>query len=105
MAPFVTQVDDLTTAVPKAITDARENSTVKRLDNKFHLAKHAQEHLDTLPTVIFGAADTVLGGAVAVSTVFFLTLFLLYELPRSCGSRSLRYLQNAGRGSWPRRIT
>jgi predicted PurR-regulated permease PerM len=81
VAPFVTQVDDLTTAVPKAISDARENSTVKRLDNKYHLAKHAQEHLDTLPTVIFGAADTVLGGAVAVSTVFFLTLFLLYELP------------------------
>ena len=30
---------------------------------------------------MFGAAGTVLGGAVAVSTVFFLTLFLLYELP------------------------
>ena len=34
-----------------------------------------------LPNVVFGAAGTVLGGVVAVSTVFFLTLFLLYELP------------------------
>jgi predicted PurR-regulated permease PerM len=81
VAPFVTQVDNLTTGLPKAISDARENSTVKRLDNKYHLAQHAKEHLGTLPSVIFGAADTVLGGAVAVSTVFFLTLFLLYELP------------------------
>jgi predicted PurR-regulated permease PerM len=81
VAPFVTQVDELSTAVPKAIAEAKKNSTVKRLDNKFHIAKHAQEHLDTLPTVVFGAASRVLGGAVAVSTVFFLTLFLLYELP------------------------
>jgi len=79
--PFVTQVDQLTTALPKAISDARQDSTVKRLDNRFHIAEKAQEHLDTVPTVVFGAAGTVLGGAVAVSTVFFLTLFLLYELP------------------------
>jgi predicted PurR-regulated permease PerM len=81
LAPFVTQVDNLSTAIPSAITDARHNSTLRHLDHRFHLAQHAKEHLDSLPDVVFGAAGTVLGGAVAVSTVFFLTLFLLYELP------------------------
>ena len=81
VAPFVTQVDQLSTAVPKAIADARQNSTLQRLDQRFHLAQHIKGHLDSLPNIVFGAADTVLGGVVAVSTVFFLTLFLLYELP------------------------
>jgi predicted PurR-regulated permease PerM len=81
VAPFVTQVDQLSTGLPAAISDARHNSTIKRLDDKFHLADHAKQHLDALPNIVFGAAGTVLGGAVAVSTVFFLTLFLLYELP------------------------
>jgi predicted PurR-regulated permease PerM len=81
VAPFVTQVDELSTAVPQAISDAKHNSTVKRLDNRFHIANQAKQHLDALPSVVFGAADRVLGGAVAVSTIFFLTLFLLYELP------------------------
>ncbi len=81
VAPFVTQVDQLSTGLPQAISAAKKNSTIKRLDNRFHLANQAKKHLDVLPTVVFGAAGTVLGGAVAVSTVFFLTLFLLYELP------------------------
>jgi predicted PurR-regulated permease PerM len=81
VAPFVTQVDQLSKAVPQAITDAKHNSTVQRLDHRFHLATHAKQHLDALPNIVFGAAGTVLGGVVAVSTVFFLTLFLLYELP------------------------
>jgi predicted PurR-regulated permease PerM len=81
VAPFVTQVDKLSTAVPQAISKAQHNSTVNRLDHRFHIAAHAKQHLDSLPNVIFGAADTVLGGAVAISTIFFLTLFLLYELP------------------------
>lgn len=81
VAPFVTQVDELSTGLPQAISDAQHNSTVQRLDARFHIAQHAKEHLDTLPNIVFGAADTVLGGAVAVSTIFFLTLFLLYELP------------------------
>ena len=81
VAPFVTQVDELSTGLPQAISDAREDSTIKRLDDRFQLADRAKEHLDSLPNVIFGAADTVLGGAFAVSTIFFLTLFLLYELP------------------------
>ncbi|HET6848365.1 MAG TPA: AI-2E family transporter [Gaiellales bacterium] len=81
VAPFVTQVDQLTTAVPTAISEAKHNPTLRQLDRKYHLAAHAKQHLDVLPNVIFGTVDTVLGGAVAVSTVFFLTLFLLYELP------------------------
>jgi predicted PurR-regulated permease PerM len=81
IAPFVTQVDQLSTALPKAIADAQHNSTVQRLDRRFHLAQHAKDHLSSLPNVVFGAADTILGGAFAISTIFFLTLFLLYELP------------------------
>jgi predicted PurR-regulated permease PerM len=81
IAPFVTQVNALSKALPKAISDAQHNSTVQRLDHRFHLAQHAKAHLGSLPNLVFGAADTVLAGAVAISTIFFLTLFLLYELP------------------------
>ena len=81
VAPFVTQVDELSTGLPQAITDAQENSTIQRLDKRFNIADKAQGQLEGLPDVIFGAAGTVLGGIVAVSTIFFLTLFLLYELP------------------------
>jgi predicted PurR-regulated permease PerM len=91
VAPFVTQVDELSTGLPQAISDARENSTLKRLDNRFHIADQAKKHLGSLPDVVFGAAGTVLGGAVAVSTVFFLTLFLLYELP-SISNAALRQI-------------
>ena len=58
-----------------------EIGEMQRLDHRFHLAAHAKQHLGDLPNIVSGAAGTVLGGAVAVSTVFFLTLFLLYELP------------------------
>jgi predicted PurR-regulated permease PerM len=81
IAPFVTQVDQLSTALPQAISDAQHNSTVQRLDHRFHLAQHLKAHLGALPNVVFGAADTILAGAFAISTIFFLTLFLLYELP------------------------
>ena len=81
VAPFVTQVDKLSTAIPQAISDAQHNSAVQRLDQRFHIAAHAKQHLNSLPNIIFGAADTILGGVVAISTIFFLTLFLLYELP------------------------
>lgn len=81
VAPFVTQVDKLSTAIPQAISDAQHNSAVNRLDERFHIADHAKQHLDSLPTVIFGATDKILGGVVAITTIFFLTLFLLYELP------------------------
>ncbi len=81
VAPFVTQVDKLSTAVPQAISEAQHNSEVHRLDQRFHIAAHAKQHLDSLPNIVFGAADRILSGVVAISTIFFLTLFLLYELP------------------------
>ena len=81
VAPFVTQVDKLSTAIPQAISEAQHNSTVHRLDHRFHIAAHLKQHTDSLPNIVFGAADRILGGAVAISTIFFLTLFLLYELP------------------------
>ena len=85
VAPFVTQVDDLSTGLPQAISNAQENSTVKRLDDRFNIGDKLEQHTDALPDVVFGAADTVLGGAFAASTIFFLTLFLLYELPNIAG--------------------
>ena len=81
VAPFVSQVDKISTGIPQAIAHAKRDSTIQRLDQRFHLAAHAKQQLGSLPNLVFGAANTVLAGAVAISTVIFLTLFLLYELP------------------------
>ena len=81
VAPFVTQVDQLTTGVPNALQDARQNDTFARLDSRFHLVEHARAHADAVPGYVFGTAGTVLGGVVAVTTVLFLMIFLLIELP------------------------
>jgi predicted PurR-regulated permease PerM len=82
VAPFVTQVDVLTTSLPKALEDARSNDTFARLDARLHLVQHAKEHADALPGYLFGAAGSVLGGVVAATTVLFLALFLLIQLPQ-----------------------
>jgi predicted PurR-regulated permease PerM len=82
VAPFVTQVDQLTTTLPNALQDATSNGTFARLDHRFHIVQHARDHVGSLPGYIFGAAGTVLGGVVATTTVLFLTLFLLIDLPR-----------------------
>jgi predicted PurR-regulated permease PerM len=81
VAPFVTQVDQLTTGLPNALQDARRNHTFARLDERFHLVEHARAHADAVPGYVFGTAGTVLGGIVAVTTVLFLMVFLLIELP------------------------
>jgi predicted PurR-regulated permease PerM len=81
VAPFVTQVDQLTTGLPNALQDARRNHTFARLDSRFHLVEHARAHADAVPGYVFGTAGTVLGGIVAVTTVLFLMVFLLIELP------------------------
>jgi len=81
VAPFVTQVDQLTTGLPNALQDARHNHTFARLDSRFHLVEHARAHADAVPGYVFGTAGTVLGGVVAVTTVLFLMVFLLIELP------------------------
>jgi predicted PurR-regulated permease PerM len=81
VAPFVTQVDQLTTSLPKALQDARHNHAFARLDSRFHLVEHARAHADAVPGYVFGTAGTVLGGVVAVTTVLFLMIFLLIELP------------------------
>jgi predicted PurR-regulated permease PerM len=81
VAPFVTQVDQLTTGLPNALEDARHNHTFARLESRFHLVEHARAHADAVPGYIFGTAGTVLGGVIAVTTVLFLTIFLLIELP------------------------
>jgi predicted PurR-regulated permease PerM len=82
VAPFVTQVDDLTTSLPNALQDATTNGTFARLDDRFHIVQHARDQSGSLPDYVFGAAGTVLGGVVATTTVLFMTLFLLIELPR-----------------------
>jgi predicted PurR-regulated permease PerM len=82
VAPFVTQVDVLTTSLPKALEDARSNATFAHLDRRLHLVQHAKEHADSLPGYIFGAAGSILGGVVATTTVLFLALFLLIQLPQ-----------------------
>jgi predicted PurR-regulated permease PerM len=84
VAPFVTQVDQLTTGLPNALQDARHNHTFARLDSRFHLVAHARAHADAVPGYVFGTAGTVLGGVVAVTTTLFLMIFLLIELPNLC---------------------
>jgi predicted PurR-regulated permease PerM len=84
VAPFVTQVDQLTTGLPNALQDARHNHTFARLDSRFHLVEHARAHADAVPGYVFGTAGTVLGGVIAVTTVLFLMIFLLIELPNLC---------------------
>jgi predicted PurR-regulated permease PerM len=84
VAPFVTQVDQLTTGLPNALQDARHNHTFARLDTRFHLVEHARAHADAVPGYVFGTAGTVLGGVVAITTVLFLMIFLLIELPNLC---------------------
>ena len=84
VAPFVTQVDQLTTGLPNALQDARHNHTFARLDERFHLVEHARAHADAVPGYVFGTAGTVLGGVVAVTTTLFLMIFLLIELPNLC---------------------
>ena len=81
VAPFVTQVDQLRTGLPQALEDARHNHLFAQLDSRFHLVGHARAHADAVPGYVFGTAGTVLGGVVAVTTVLFLTVFLLIELP------------------------
>ncbi|MDX6591907.1 MAG: hypothetical protein QOJ13_1103 [Gaiellales bacterium] len=84
VAPFVTQVDELTTSLPAALEDATRNGTFARFDNRFNIVENARDHIGALPDYIFGAAGTVLGGVVATTTVLFMTLFLLIDLPRLC---------------------
>jgi predicted PurR-regulated permease PerM len=84
VAPFVSQVDELTTGVPNALQEARHNHTFARLDSRFHLVEHARAHADAVPGYVFGTAGTVLGGVVAVTTTLFLMIFLLIELPNLC---------------------
>ncbi len=84
VAPFVSQVDELTTGLPTALEDARHNHTFARLDSRFHLVEHARAHADAVPGYVFGTAGTVLGGVVAVTTTLFLMIFLLIELPNLC---------------------
>src|SRR3954453_20176823 len=84
VAPFVTQVDQLSTGLPNALQDARHNHTFARLDSRFHLVEHARAHADAVPGYVFGTAGTVLGGVIAVTTVLFLMIFLLIELPNLC---------------------
>jgi predicted PurR-regulated permease PerM len=84
VAPFVTQLDELTTSLPSALQDARSNSTFAELDRRFDIVQHVERNAGSVPEYVFGAAGTVLGGAVAVTTVLFMTLFLLIDLPRLC---------------------
>src|SRR4051794_10827889 len=81
VAPFVTQVDQLSKELPNSIQDATHHGIVADLDRRFHLVEHAREQAGSLPGYVFGAAGTVLNGLVATTTILFLTAFLLFELP------------------------
>jgi predicted PurR-regulated permease PerM len=82
VAPFVTQVNRLSTDLPGMLERARRSRTFAELDHRFHILAHAKAHAGDLPGYAFGAFHTVVGGVVSSITVLFLSLFLLIELPR-----------------------
>ncbi|MFL6041665.1 MAG: AI-2E family transporter [Gaiellales bacterium] len=81
VAPFVTQVDELSKELPNTLQEATRHGVVADLDHRFHIVRHAKENADSIPGYVFGAAGTVISGIVATTTVLFLTAFLLFELP------------------------
>jgi predicted PurR-regulated permease PerM len=80
--PIATQTDDLAKAAPQYIEQLQDNSTIRRLDERYDVLSRAQEQVADAPARAFGVAGEVLNGAVATITVLFLTLFLMLELPR-----------------------
>jgi predicted PurR-regulated permease PerM len=82
VAPFVTQVDDLTKNLPAEVQRATQHGALAHLNNRFDLAEQARQHAGDIQSVAFGAAGTVLNGVLATVTVLFLTAFILFELPR-----------------------
>jgi predicted PurR-regulated permease PerM len=89
--PFATQVDELSKELPNSIQDATRHGFVADLNDRFDLVDRARQHAGEIPGYAFGAADTVLTGVVATTTILFLTAFLLFELP-AIGQLILRQL-------------
>jgi len=82
IAPLATQVDDLVAAAPGYIDDLQHNSRFRELDQRYHIVEKAQQQVGKAPGRAFGAAGEVAAKVADAITVLFLTLFLMFELPR-----------------------
>jgi predicted PurR-regulated permease PerM len=81
-APFVTQVDQISKEAPQAANDVMKNRLVHQLDQRYDIVDKLKAHATDLPSLVFGAAGTVVNGIAATVTILFLAAFILFELPR-----------------------
>ena len=82
IAPLATQVDDLVAAAPGYIDDLQHDSRFRDLDKRYDVIKKAQQQVSQVPGRAFGAAGQVASKFADAFTVLFLTLFMMFELPR-----------------------
>ena len=82
IAPLAANVDDLVNAAPGYIDDLERNRQFRDLNERYELLAKAQAAVVDLPARVFGAAGQVATTIGEVFTVLFLTLFLMWELPR-----------------------
>ncbi|MFL6042526.1 MAG: AI-2E family transporter, partial [Gaiellales bacterium] len=82
IAPLATQVDDLVAAAPGYIDDLQHDSRFRDLDRRYDVIKKAQQQVSQVPGRAFGAAGQVASKFADAFTVLFLTLFMMFELPR-----------------------
>jgi predicted PurR-regulated permease PerM len=85
--PIVEQTTAFVNQAPTYLEDLKSNSTVRDLDNRFHVIQQAQDFLQS-PTLAAGALGGVLGvGKVVFSAIFSaitvltLTLYFMSSLP------------------------
>jgi len=96
--PIATQIDDLRDAAPGYLQRLERNQTIRDLNSRYKLVQKAQDAAKQAPAQVFGAAGRFVNGVVATLTVFFLTLFLMFELPTmSRGLLSLLSEEQAAR--------
>jgi predicted PurR-regulated permease PerM len=84
--PIVTQVESLASDAPRYIRDIRENKTVRKYDNRYHISRKLEQQATKLPAKLGEAAGTlsnltvgVFSALVQLLTVLTMTFFLLLD--------------------------
>ncbi|MCW2954779.1 MAG: family transporter [Conexibacter sp.] len=90
--PIVTQVEGLAKDAPRYIRDIRQNKTVRKYDNRYHISRRLEQQAATLPSKLGSAAGTlssltvgVFSALVQLLTVLTMTFFLLLDGRRLVG--------------------
>ena len=69
VGPFVTQIDNIVADAPRAAERLSETPLIHRLDQRYDVVEKARDHASQLPTIVFGAAGSVVGGITATITI------------------------------------